>query len=377
MKILVLATKYFGIGGVETYTRYFTQAVAETGATVEILSFLGGESDKRAVAGRYLGDQGRRSTIPGKVRFLGEAMRHGSRCDLVICNHVAVAPLALVLFRLFGIPYVVIGHGIEVWGKVARHRRAALRHAARVVAVSHFTAQMLATVQGVRRGRVSIVHPVVNPTLLAQAGASEEGLHREQGEVVLLTVARLSARERYKGCDVVIRALPTVASLAGPVHYDIVGDGDDRPRLAAMAREQGVAPLVTFRELAPGDDLAPYYRACDVFVMPSVAEHRADGWAGEGFGIVYIEAAAFGRPVIAGSGGGAPEAVQDGVTGIVVDGRDVDDVAGALVRLVRDAALRLRMGNAGRRWVREHFTFERICREVRAVVHAAAGTASS
>jgi phosphatidylinositol alpha-1,6-mannosyltransferase len=186
-----------------------------------------------------------------------------------------------------------------------------------------------------------------------------------------LTVARLAARERYKGCDTVISALPAVLSEAGPVRYVIAGDGDDLPRLRALAGEQEVATAVTFARRVQGTRLPALYRDGDIFVMPSVAERRADGWTGEGFGIVYIEAAWFGLPVIAGDGGGAPEAVQDGVTGYVVDGRDTGAVAAALIRLIKDRPLRERMGAAGRQWVAEQFTFERFVKDADAVVEAA------
>jgi phosphatidylinositol alpha-1,6-mannosyltransferase len=223
---------------------------------------------------------------------------------------------------------------------------------------------MVATVQGVPRDRIGVIYPAVDPVLLRAAPDSNGPAGRDG--VTLLTVARLSARERYKGCDAVIAALPAVRA-GGPVRYVIVGDGDDRPRLEALARSHGVAPLVTFAGAVQHDGLPEWYRACDIYVMPSVAEQRPDGWTGEGFGIAYLEAAAFGRPVIAGSGGGAPEAVQDGVTGVVVDGRDVAAVAAAIARL-RDPETRARMGEAGRQWVRRQFTVERFQRDVEALI---------
>lgn len=374
MRVLVLATKYFGIGGAEAYTRMFAEAIAADGARVEVLSLLDGEMADRSCPGTYLGDGGHRSTPLTQARLVAQALRRGRGFDLTLCSHVAVAPVGLMLSRLFRIPYIVLGYGIDVWGDVGARRRAALQRAARIVALSHFTARMVATVQGVARDRISVIYPAVAPALLREA--ADPGAPPAGDGVTLLTVARLSAGERYKGCDAVISALPVVLAEA-PVRYVIVGEGDDRPRLEALAQARGVSAAVTFAGAAQQDGLPAWYRGCDVFVMPSVAEQRTGGWTGEGFGIVYLEAAAFGRPVIAGVGGGAPEAVQDGITGYVVDGRDVGAVAAAITRLARDPGARERMGAAGRQWVLGHFTFERFRREVGAVVNAALTTTAS
>jgi phosphatidylinositol alpha-1,6-mannosyltransferase len=191
--------------------------------------------------------------------------------------------------------------------------------------------------------------------------------------MTLLTLGRLSAQERYKGVDTVISALPAALREAGPLHYVVAGEGDDVPRLRALAEERGVAARVTFAGRVKREELPALYRESDIYVMPSVAEQRPGGWAGEGFGIVYIEAAAFGLPVIAGSGGGAPETVRDRITGYVVDGRDVSAVARAIARLAADHELRLRFGAAGRQWVQEYFTFDRYRQDVAAAVGAALG----
>lgn len=371
MRILVLATRYFGPGGAEAYIRLATQALTEDGADVEVLSLLGGDLQDGFTPRRYAGFRHEHSNVWIRAGFLAEALRRGRRKDLLVCSHIAAAPVGMLLHRLFGTPYLVVAHGIEVWGDVGPRRQAALRRAARIMSVSHFTARMLATAQGVPLERISVVHPCVDPELFSLAG-STDGPTRS-GPITLLTVARLSAQERYKGCDTVIQALPAVAARAGPVQYAIIGDGDDRRRLEALAQDRGVDAAVAFAGYVGRRDLAARYRACDIFVMPSVTERRPGGWAGEGFGIVYLEAAAFGRPVVTGAGGGAPEAIQEGVTGFTVDGRDVEAVADVLVRLAKDRELRTRMGEAGRQRVREHFTFERFRREAGGVVQAAVG----
>ena len=362
MRVLLLATKYFGVGGAEAYTRAFADAFAADGAEVEILSFLDGELADRTSAATYLGHSGARSSAPAQARFVAAAVRRGRAYDLVVCSHISVAPVAHILHRLFQTPYVVITHGIEIWGRLGARRLAALRKAAHVVAVSRFTARRIIAEHGVAEERVTVIHPAVDPALLAMAPAHDVRRDPER-LLTFLTVARLSAQERYKGCDAVISALPDVVAALGPVRYVIVGDGDDRPRLEALARERGVPDLVEFAGRVTPDGLAAQYLTCDVFVMPSTAVLRPDGWTGEGFGIVYLEAAAFRRPVIAGAGGGAPEAIRDGVTGLVVDGNDVRAVAATLIQLGGDAPLRERMGTAGRAWVLEHFTMEHFERE--------------
>ncbi|HLW46971.1 MAG TPA: glycosyltransferase family 4 protein [bacterium] len=377
MNALVLAAKYFGLGGAEAYTRMFVEAIAANGARVDVLSLLDGEASDRSCPGRYLGDEGARPARLARARFVGRAVRHGLRYDLIVCSHVALSPIAHMLFRLRRRPYIVIGYGIDVWGALGPRRETALRRATRVVALSRFTALQVAGVHHVPEARLCVIHPAVDPPLLAEARSdSPPPAHRDP--VTLLTVARLSAMERYKGCDTVIAALPAVLSEVqarrGPaVHYVIAGDGDDLPRLHALAERHGVAAAVTFAGQVQRSDLPALYRAADIYVMPSVAEQRPDGWAGEGFGIVYIEAAAFGRPVIAGKGGGAPEAVRDRMTGYVVDGRDVTAVAKTIARLAGDDQLRLRLGAAGRNWVEDYFTFERFRTDVAAAVDAAMG----
>jgi len=372
MRVLLLATKYFGVGGGEAYTRAFADAFAANGAEVEVLSFLDGELSDRTSAVTYLGHAGARSSAPTKLWFVIDALRRGQAYDLVVCSHVSVAPVARILHRLRHTPYVVITHGIEIWGQLGARQLAALREAALVVAVSHFTARWIVAKHGVAEARVMVIYPAVDPALLRMVPADDV---RPVSESLLtfLTVARLSAQERYKGCDAVISALPDVVASLGPVRYVIVGDGDDRPRLEALARERGVSDLVEFAGRVTQDGLAAQYLGCDVFVMPSTATLRPDGWTGEGFGIVYLEAAAFRRPVMAGAGGGAPEAIRDGVTGIVVDGNDLRAVGTTLIRLGGDAPLRARMGAAGRAWVLEHFTLELFEREALTVLAAGRG----
>lgn len=354
MRILMLTTEYYGIGGVQTYGQLCCHALCSASVEVDVLAVRASGPPMLPCPGRYLGDDGHRSTLWMKLRFAAAALGANGRYDLVICAHVAVAPLGLVIRLLRGIPYVVVGHGVDVWGRLGLARRTALRVATRVLAVSQFTANMLALQQRVPRARLRVLYPAAPPAL-----ANELRVHRRDETLTLLTVARLAAQARHKCCDTVIRALPLLIAAGIRIRYVIVGDGSDRPRLTALARALGVGSFVTFRGRVTPSELAREYRRCDVYVMPSVTECRGGQWRGEGLGLTYLEAAAFGCVVVAGSGGGAPETVHDGVTGVLVDGRDVGALTGMLLRLARDPALRERMGHAGVEWVRTRFGFRR------------------
>jgi phosphatidylinositol alpha-1,6-mannosyltransferase len=146
----------------------------------------------------------------------------------------------------------------------------------------------------------------------------------------------------------------------GPVSYVIVGDGPRREALQDLAKALEVAGRVHFAGEVPEDELPAWYQLCDVFVMPT-QDLRGD--PGEGFGLVYLEANAAGRPVVGTAACGVPDAVADGVSGLLVPPQDLPALLEALCRLLGDADLRARLGEAGRRRVLEEFTWERTAAE--------------
>jgi glycosyltransferase involved in cell wall biosynthesis len=146
--------------------------------------------------------------------------------------------------------------------------------------------------------------------------AERYGIREE--EKVVLTVARLASDERYKGYDRIIRALPELHKRCGPLRFILVGKGEDRSRLEALAGILGVRRLITFAGFVPDEQLADFYRLANVFAMPST---------GEGFGIVFLEAWACGTPVVAGNRDGSVDALDGGRLGKLVDPNDVDAIS--------------------------------------------------
>jgi phosphatidylinositol alpha-1,6-mannosyltransferase len=184
-------------------------------------------------------------------------------------------------------------------------------------------------------------------------GAEVRARHALTNRPVIVCVSRLVPR---KGQDVLLRALPLVHRAVPDAAVLLVGRGRYRGHLEALAAQLGISSAVVFTGGVPHGDLPAHYAAGDVFAMP--CRTRRAGMDVEGLGIVYLEASACGLPVVAGDSGGAPDAVRDGETGYVVDGRDVPAVAERLVGLLTDAGLRARMGTAGRAWVERSWRWE-------------------
>jgi phosphatidylinositol alpha-1,6-mannosyltransferase len=187
---------------------------------------------------------------------------------------------------------------------------------------------------------------------------------------VVVCVSRLVER---KGQDMLVRALPLVQRTLPDAVLLVVGEGPRRDALGSLAESLGVASDVVFAGAHPWADLPPYFAAGDVFCMPT--RSRKGGFEVEGLGIVYLEASASGLPVVAGSSGGAPDAVLHGETGFVVDGRSPVAIAERLVELLRDRALAARMGAAGREWVEGRWSWSDVAARWSALMAAPGGTA--
>jgi len=206
-------------------------------------------------------------------------------------------------------------------------------------------------VQGVRPERIAWLPDALDPVLIRAYQRMTPVPHPSDNDrVILLTVSRLSKADCYKGVDTVLEALPRVLDMSRQrVEYWIVGDGDDLPRQRQLARDQGVSEQVHFIGQVATEELVRCYAVCDVFVMPS---------KNEGFGIVFLEAMYFGKPVIASTEGASPEVVRHGETGLLVPYGDVNSLAGAMLALVENVPLRQQMGQAGRQRLLDQFTFD-------------------
>jgi phosphatidylinositol alpha-1,6-mannosyltransferase len=355
-------------GGIAEHAFKVARSLAARGAEVTVLA--------PAVAGarRFDGEHGFRTyrvpRIPGAEAAayfmvgLYAVLRHRIGVVYVATSH----PCALVcrLLRIlidFRFTVTVHAHEVVYAGKSLRSRLksvlrplqiAAIASGDRVFAVSDFTRQALVNA-GVPDRKIATIYNGIDvedldidvdvPGVVSRLGLG--------GKRVILTVARLDI---HKGHDVVLRALPSIARAVPDVVYVIVGEGGMRPRLEALARELGLADRVVFTGSIPRTDVVALFKACDVFVMLS----RIEGGSAEGFGIVFLEAGALGKPVVGGRAGGIPDAVEDGVTGLLVDPLSPEDGASAITRILLDRALAARLGAAGSERTRTRFTWNKV-----------------
>jgi phosphatidylinositol alpha-1,6-mannosyltransferase len=358
-KVLVLTPSRAGVGGVQNYSSVLLEALREVlGADrvrcVEVpevaASRADGSSSLRASAKIHF----------GIAAFLAA---FAWRPDFIICTHVGVAPVSRYCQRLLRIPYWVVIHGIEVWGELSPAKLDALNAASHIIANSRFTLDITRSRHKLAPLTASILYPTLPKLPLSSATAHTDSAERSRP--IVLTVGRMASTERYKGHEVVLEAWPLVLQRVRDAEYWLVGDGDDRQRLESRAGELGIAASSRFLGTLTSDKLAVCYDRCWVFAMPARTELDGPVPRGEGFGIVYLEAMAFGKPVVGPQLGAPAEFIRSGEHGLLVNPDDPAAVAGAIVELLSDRARAFEMGSTAKQWVNSEFSFESFCARLR------------
>lgn len=249
------------------------------------------------------------------------------RPNRVFCGHIYLAPLIQKLCQPLGIPYTVLTYGKEVWEPLPKEQLLPLQNAATIWTISRYSRDRACEANQIDPSKVQFLPCVVDGEAFTP-GVQPAYLIDKYGladSKILMTVARLWRGDIYKGVDVTIRALPKILSVHPEVKYLVIGRGDDQPRLAKLAEDLGVAKQVIFAGFVPTEELVQHYRVADAYIMPSK----------EGFGIVYLEAMACGKPVLSGDDDGSADPLQDGRLGWRVPHRDPEAVAAACLEILQ------------------------------------------
>jgi phosphatidyl-myo-inositol dimannoside synthase len=256
-----------------------------------------------------------------------------SKPSFLVCGHIHLGPLVYLLSLRTGIPFITCTYGIEAWGDLGLMQTYALSKSHGLITISEWTKKMLIK-QGYPAHQIQVVHPRLPTEFESLPPPPQKDFSRRP--MRLLTVSRLNHEERYKGHDHVLQAMHKIAFTEGklPFEYWIVGDGTDLPRLRSLAKTLNLGEAVQFfRPVESRRELINYYRECDIYVMPSRFGRWDGRWRGEGFGIVYLEAAACGLPSIAYNCGGATDIINHQSNGLLIEPDNTAELARELWKL--------------------------------------------
>lgn len=322
-------------GGIQVYSVFLLKALQNIAPNLNYDVFL--KHDIRTVEEiKFLSHtrfhfSGRWTSRLRTLMFASQLFLYGlwQRPKLVISTHINFTLAAYWLKRVAGIPYWAVAHGVDAWEIDNSALQTALKSADRILAVSNYTRDRLIEEQNLDPSCISLLPNTFDADRFEITPKPQHLLARYQltpEQPVILTVARLDNSERYKGYDKILQALPAIRQTIPNIHYLIVGKGSDRDRIEKLITLLDLQDNVTLAGFVTDEELNDHYNLGDVFAMPS---------KGEGFGIVYLEALACGKPVLAGNCDGAIDALCDGELGILVDPDDVSAIASNLTEIIQ------------------------------------------
>jgi len=336
--LLLVPEIFSSEGGIQRIMRAYLRALAELTASpgsLRLLSLNDPEIDPRKL---HTTERAALSKAEGcrrrKACLLRKTLQLARQTDHIICGHIFMLPAAWMAQRLNPrLRYSLVAHGIEVWRPFSAIERTALRGASRILCVSDFTRGELLRYCPLPDGRAVVLPNTLDPDFPIEAGHPLADC-----PPTILTVSRLTAGDRYKGVEDLILAMPAVLAETPAARLRIIGRGDDLPRLMQLARQISVADAVDFLGYVDDARLRDELRSCRLFALPSRKE---------GFGLVFLEAMAHGRPCLGARAGGAPEVISP-ESGILAEYGDVPDITSAIREgMTRNWSCRNILGRAG------------------------------
>jgi phosphatidylinositol alpha-1,6-mannosyltransferase len=322
VKSLLLTPELFtNDGGIARILRLYLKALCELSEGGDSVRFLSlndrvvDSTDLRRYSSKNLVEW--QACSRSKLLYIRAAIRMGRKSDRIICGHVAQLPVAWVVAKLRpGLRYYLVAHGIEVWRPYSFFERRALKGAQCIFCVSDFTRRQMLNHCSLPAKRFAVLHNALDPYLEPPSTAVATGV-----PPLILSISRLSIADGYKGIGHLIEALPAVRAAIPDAQLRIVGRGDGMPGLQALARRLKMERVVEFTGYRSDADLRRDFEKCRLFALPSEKE---------GFGLVYLEAMAHGRPSLGARSGGVPEVITE-ETGVLVEYGDVPGMASAII----------------------------------------------
>ncbi len=356
------------VGGIQYYVDQLARGLTDAGDDVTLYgsSYVGDSDWDRKAPFRVVREP--TTTLLPTPLVLRHTLRLIERYDPEVVVFGAAFPLGLMgpsIVKRTGVPYAAFTHGLEVSAVRVPGGSRLLRRigsdASLITFVSKWCDDLLRPAFG-PAPHYEMLPPAVDDSLY-NPGVDATLIRERHGlgdDPVVVCVSRIVER---KGQDTLVRILPELRRRVPGSRLLIVGGGPYLDQIRAQAKDSGVGEYVTVTGQVPEEELPAHFAAGDVFAMP--CRERKGGLEVEAFGIVFIQAAGIGRPVVAGAIGGVPDALVDGETGLLVDGESDDAVFDGVAGLLGDPATATKMGEAGSAFVHERFTWDRRSEELR------------
>lgn len=329
-KILFLTLHTFSLtGGIEKVGKTFAKTLDDLKNSEQILSYQVLSMYDDQPDAEYIPQDHFKGYSGKQFDFGLAAIRQGLKADILILSHVHLLLFAKIIKLLKpGIRIVLFAHGIEIWNKLS-DRKKQLLNKIEIWAVSQYTAEQVIKQHGTNQSRIKVLNNSLDPFFKPDGILSKPDLLLKKygiraGQKVLLTICRLSSTEQYKGYDEVINCLKQVVKTYPDLVYLLVGKADETElaRINGLIASFDLQQQVILTGFVPESELALHYQLADAFIMPSKAE---------GFGLVFIEAAAHGCAVIGGNADGTPDALLNGQLGTLVDPNSRSEIEKAIL----------------------------------------------
>lgn len=331
-KVLFVASDVFSTGGIQRFNRNLLDAWSDISTDLTVLSLADEKIPSEAAAEypdfKIIVCRKNKALLSFRLFFLCMI----NRFDKIVCGHINMSPVFIpIVFFTGGLrKSVLIMHGIDVWGRVKGSLKYSSRYFAKVLAVSSYTLnEFFKQNLFINKKRGHVFPNTINRD---STFISYQDSNPDNTVISIVSVSRLAKTEREKGIYDVLDALTLIPELE--CEYKVVGDGDDKDNMLDYAKKIGVDKKLKLTGRLLDDELWRVYKKADIFILPSKKE---------GFGIVFIEAMQFSLPVIAASEKGALDVVEHDKTGLLVAYGNKNEIANAIVKLAKDAALRKKL----------------------------------
>jgi len=355
-KTLFLTLRTFSAtGGIEKVCRILGKALYEDSIKNEGLVQIGSMYDKQqdAFNNTYFPTENFRGFGINKLNFIKEMVQAGAKSDVVILSHINLLLIGWLIKKIA--PHtkiILLAHGIEIWYPLNEYKRKMLHYCDKILAVSHFTRNKVIEVHDLPKEKCLVLNNCLDPFLpLPSLHKKNEALLNKYGfsdtDKILMTLTRMSSKERYKGYDKVFEAIAILKIKYPHLKYLIAGSYDEREKefIDNLINKLGIQNRVVMPGYIEEEELEDHFALSDMYVMPSRKE---------GFGIVFIEAMYYGLPVIAGNIDGSADALLDGELGQLVDPGNVEKIATAIANVVENKNSFI----PDRNLLMQHFSYE-------------------